>query len=209
MHKTVKLFNLSISDTALSLGYCSYLGIQQQLRICWNLHMTSWLAAGCPSIPFNQANAQYSLPVQCPTVASLSKPVLTLFTHNRVTVSLARSCGNVEGMDLGGQGEASGINKDKTESILTTVEAFQPTLARCLPQPPCINRTDTGGGHAVLSMQHPAAAPTQGNALQEVRCKCCFLATGQPRKKSGLPPCMGPSSKQLAQKFMWTLAAWH
>lgn len=52
----------------------------------------------------------------------------------------------------------------------------------------------------MLSMRHPAAAPTQGNTLKEVRCKCCFLATGQPHKKSGLPVCMGISSKQLAQK---------
>lgn len=38
-----------------------------------------------------------------------------------------------------------------------------------------------------------------GNTLN-ARCKRCFLATGQSRKKSGLPVCMGTSRKQLAQK---------
>lgn len=103
-------------------------------------------------------------------------------------------------MDLGGQGETSGINKDKTESILTTVEALQPTSAWCLPQPLRSDCTDTDGERSLLSVQHPAAAPTQGNSPNKVSCKCCFLATREPHKKSCLPVCLGTSSKQLVQK---------
>lgn len=101
---------------------------------------------------------------------------------------------------FGGQGETSGINKDKTESILTTVEALQPMSTWCLPQPPRSDCTDTDGERSLLSVQHPAAAPTQGNSPNKVRCKCCFLATREPHKKLCLPVCLGTSSKELVQK---------
>jgi len=103
---------------------------------------------------------------------------------------------------FGSQEETSGISKDKTESILTAVEVLQPTLAPCLPQPPRRDCAGAGGEHAVLSTQHPAAAPTQRNTLREVRCKCCFLATGQPHKKPGLPVCMETTAISLLKKFM-------
>lgn len=81
-------------------------------------------------------------------------------------VSLTRShgCGRVV---FGEKGETSGINNDNTESILTTEEVLQPMAAQCLPQPPHRDYTDAGGERAVLSMQHPAATPTQGNTLKK------------------------------------------
>lgn len=78
------------------------------------------------------------------------------------------------------------------------MEALQPVLAWCCPWSPC--RDFTG---LVESLPCWAGSTQllhlQGNTLKEVKSKC-VPATRQPCKKSGLPVCMGISSKWLEPK---------
>lgn len=99
----------------------------------------------------------------------------------------------------GQQRETSGVNKDKTESILTAVEAPQSTLSWCLPQPPC-----THWWRVCHAEQAEPSCPTHSRKHIQTS-EMQMLGTGQPHRESGLPVCVGTSSK-LAQKIMWTLA---
>lgn len=101
---------------------------------------------------------------------------------------------------FGGQGETSRINTDKAESILTSVEVFQPISA--FPS----HLAD--GEHAVLSMQHLAAARTRGNTLKKKGDMQMLLSGHQTAsKKSCLPAYRGTSSKQLAQKVRLNISS--
>lgn len=105
-----------------------------------------------------------------------------------------------------GQGETSRINKDKTQHLKKWGSSS--ASIGLMPSPIILQGLHRGGGEpAVLAGQHPATAPTQGNTLKEVRCKCCVLATRQPCRKSGLPVRTGTSSKQLEPKVHMNISS--
>lgn len=102
--------------------------------------------------------------------------------------------------------ETSGINKDKTESILTTVVALQPMAAQCLPPPPCMDYTDTGGDHALLSVQHPATTPTQGNTWKK-KSEMQMLLSDHQTALQVISALTVHGDKQLAQKVQMNFSS--
>lgn len=104
-------------------------------------------------------------------------------------------------MDLWGKGKHLKSIRTK-QRILKNEEALQPVLAWCFPPPPCTWLVESlpcwAGSTQLLHLQ--------GNALTEVRSKCC-AATRQPCKKSGLPACMETSSKQLEPKVHMNISS--
>lgn len=164
VHKTVKVLSVSFSDAPF-LGYCSYHGIQQQLRISQDLPMTSWWAAGCRSMLFNQVHNIAVCTVPCSCVFIHSRPCPTnpqpsQYYHREIMGECVRD---------GFAGPEENLEWTRTkQSILKNEEAFQPVLAWCLPPSPC--RDCTG-----LVESLPCWADSgqllhlQGNTLKEVR----------------------------------------